>query len=53
MQKIQNNDDCLIYSATQRPDIAIEDLQVCLENLENSCRMTRIKYFGMHPKQSS
>ena len=32
---IQYADDCLIYSANPKPDIAFENLQLCLENLEN------------------
>ena len=31
---IQYADDCLIYSANPKPDIAFENLQICLENLE-------------------
>ena len=35
---IQYADDCLIYSANLKPDIAVENLQICLENLENFFR---------------
>ena len=32
---IQYADDCLIYSANPKPDIAIENLRICLENLKS------------------
>ena len=37
-RSIQYADDCLIYSANPKPDIALDNLQICLENLENYFR---------------
>ena len=39
---IQYADDCLIYSANPKPDIAIENLQICLEKLENLFRSNQL-----------
>ena len=39
---IQYADDCLIYSANPKPDIAFENLQVCLENQENFSRSNQL-----------
>ena len=39
---IQYADDCLIYSANPKPDIAFENLQICLENLENHFRSNQL-----------
>ena len=39
---IQNADDCLIYSANPKPDIAFENLQICLEKLENYFRSNQL-----------
>ena len=41
-QIIQYAVDCLIYSANQKPDIAFENLQICLENLENYFRSNQL-----------
>ena len=39
---IQYVDDCLLYPGNPRPDIAIENLQVCLENLESFSRSNQV-----------
>ena len=39
---IQYADDCLIYSANPKPDIAFENLQICLEKLENYFRSNQL-----------
>ena len=39
---IQYADDCLIYSVNPQPDIAFENLQICLENLENYFRPNQL-----------
>ena len=39
---IQYADDCLIFSANPKHDIAFENLQVCLENVENDFRSNHL-----------
>ena len=39
---IQYADDCLIYSANPKPDIAFENLRICLEKLENYFRSNQL-----------
>ena len=41
-KNIQEADDCLIYSANPKPDIAFRNLQICLENLENYFRSNQL-----------
>ena len=43
---IQYSDDCLIYSANPKPDIAFENLQLRLENLENCFRSNQLTLNG-------
>ena len=42
MQNYHYADECLIYSSNPKPDIAFENLQICLENLENYFRSNQL-----------